>query len=182
MRSANGANGSRQKQRRNWPSSIPNNDDGSMPIAYLWARTILSEAPGEGDTAVEVPLIRSMWLAKRSNRRRALRWVRDSHGNVKTEKVSHQFADGSTKQVRYPLLEGLRTRAARARLNQALRPEEPQHALLPDIPHPSKAFGVNFPPDEVGPQTVVFYALLVFTMSVQDASTVIHRQQTSKRI
>ena len=35
-----------------------------LPIAYLWARTSLSKAPGEGDVPVEVPLMQSMWLGK----------------------------------------------------------------------------------------------------------------------
>jgi putative DNA methylase len=65
----------------------PNDPDGSTPIAYLWARTILSEAPGEGDIPVEVPLMRSLWLAKKAGRRRALRWVRDDKGVVKTQTV-----------------------------------------------------------------------------------------------
>jgi putative DNA methylase len=56
----------------------PKDPDGATPIAYLWARTIISEAPGHGDTPVEVPLKRSLWLAKKKGRNRALRWVRDA--------------------------------------------------------------------------------------------------------
>ncbi len=56
----------------------PKDPDGSTPIAYLWARTIISEAPDDGTgIPVEVPLMRSLWLAKKKNRNRALRWVRD---------------------------------------------------------------------------------------------------------
>ena len=55
----------------------PKDPDGATPIAYLWARTILSEAPGQGEIPVEVPLMRSFWLAKKASRRRALRWLRD---------------------------------------------------------------------------------------------------------
>ena len=40
----------------------PKDADGSTPIAYLWARTIICEGPGCG---AEVPLIRSLWLAKK---------------------------------------------------------------------------------------------------------------------
>jgi hypothetical protein len=47
----------------------PKDADGATPIAYLWARTIHCEGPGCG---VEVPLIRSLWLAKRANRSIAL--------------------------------------------------------------------------------------------------------------
>lgn len=80
-------------------------DGDATPIAYLWARTILSEAPGQGDVPVEIPLIRSMWLAKKSSRKRALRWVRDDRGGVKTQRVRVTYADGTVKEVLRPLLE-----------------------------------------------------------------------------
>jgi adenine-specific DNA methylase len=50
----------------------PKDPDGATPIAYLWARTIQCEAPGCG---AEVPLIRSLWLAKKANRSVALQLV-----------------------------------------------------------------------------------------------------------
>ena len=48
----------------------PKDPDGAIPIAYLWARTITCEGPGCG---TEIPLIRSLWLAKKMNRSVALR-------------------------------------------------------------------------------------------------------------
>ena len=75
------------------------------PHFYLWSRTVLSEEPATSGEPVEVPLLRSMWLAKRSSRDAALRWVRDSKGRVKTEVVSAKYGDGQTRQVRRPLLE-----------------------------------------------------------------------------
>lgn len=50
----------------------PKDPDGARPIAYLWARTIQCEGPGCG---AEVPLIRSLWLAKKPNRSVALQLV-----------------------------------------------------------------------------------------------------------
>lgn len=50
----------------------PKDADGSTPIAYLWARTIKCEGPGCG---AEVPLLRSLWLAKQKNRSIAMRLV-----------------------------------------------------------------------------------------------------------
>ncbi len=47
----------------------PPDTDGARPIAYLWARTIRCETPGCG---AEIPLMRSVWLSKKGNRRRAL--------------------------------------------------------------------------------------------------------------
>lgn len=48
----------------------PKDYDGATPIAYLWARTIICEGPGCG---AEVPLMRSLWLAKKGKRSTALR-------------------------------------------------------------------------------------------------------------
>ena len=50
----------------------PKDADGATPIAYLWARTIQCEGPGCG---AEVPLIRSLWLAKKANRSVTLQLV-----------------------------------------------------------------------------------------------------------
>ncbi|MDZ7393173.1 MAG: DUF559 domain-containing protein, partial [candidate division KSB1 bacterium] len=49
----------------------PKDPDGATPIAYLWARTVKCEAPNCG---AEIPLVRSFWLCKKPNRRRALRY------------------------------------------------------------------------------------------------------------
>jgi len=50
----------------------PKDPDRSTPIAYLWARTIICDGPGCG---VEVPLIRSLWLAKRPGNSVALQII-----------------------------------------------------------------------------------------------------------
>jgi putative DNA methylase len=50
----------------------PPDPDGARPIAYLWARTVRCEAVGCG---AEIPLMRSFWLCKKTNQRRALRLV-----------------------------------------------------------------------------------------------------------
>ena len=49
----------------------PRDPDGATPIAYLWARTVRCEAPNCG---AEIPLVRSSWLSKKPNRKRALRY------------------------------------------------------------------------------------------------------------
>ena len=50
----------------------PKGSDGTIPIAYLWARTIRCEGPGCG---IEIPLIRSLWLAKTGRHSVALRLI-----------------------------------------------------------------------------------------------------------
>ena len=48
----------------------PADPDGATPIAYLWARTVSCEAP---DCGAEIPLMRSLWLCKKDNRKWAMR-------------------------------------------------------------------------------------------------------------
>jgi putative DNA methylase len=87
---------------------FPEGPDRTSPVAYLWARTVLSEAPGQGDIPLEVPLIRSLWLTKKTGRKRAMRWVRDKSGRVQTQVIDKAFfLDGQRKvmKIRRPLLE-----------------------------------------------------------------------------
>ena len=65
----------------------PSDPDGATPIAYIWARTIRCEGPG---CAAEVPLVRSLWLAKKGHRSVALRVIANN-----TEKViSFEIVEG----------------------------------------------------------------------------------------
>jgi len=74
----------------------PKDPDGATPIAYLWARTVKCESPNCG---AEIPLMRSFWLCKKANRRRALR-----HKVLRTERSFPQvefevFEPESEKEV-----------------------------------------------------------------------------------
>ncbi len=80
-------------------------NDGSVPVAYIWARTVISEAPTSDGHSVEVPLLKTMWLSKKPGRKSALRWARDSNGRVKTHSEVVTYADGQALRVRRPLLE-----------------------------------------------------------------------------
>ena len=62
----------------------PKDPDGSIPIAYLWARTITCEGPNCG---TEVPLIRSLWLAKKPKKSVALQLVT----NAKTRRIAFKI-------------------------------------------------------------------------------------------
>lgn len=50
----------------------PKDQNGDIPIAYLWSRTIQCEGPGCG---AELPLIRSLFLAKKGNKSIALKII-----------------------------------------------------------------------------------------------------------
>jgi putative DNA methylase len=75
----------------------PCDTDGARPIAYLWARTVRCEAPNCG---AEIPLVRSFWLCKKADRRRALRTkvVRSGKGTPHVE--FEIFAPTTEKDVR----------------------------------------------------------------------------------
>ena len=47
----------------------PEDPDGSIPIGYIWARTIPCQNPSCG---AEIPLMRQFWLARKKNRKIAL--------------------------------------------------------------------------------------------------------------
>lgn len=49
----------------------PKDPDGALPITYLWARTVRCESPNCG---AEIPLVHSLWLCKKANRKVALRY------------------------------------------------------------------------------------------------------------
>jgi adenine-specific DNA methylase len=73
----------KQEAEKELAEFYPKDPDGATPIAYLWARTIVCEGPGCG---AEVPLIRSLWLAKKANRSVALQLV----PNKKAKRVDFQ--------------------------------------------------------------------------------------------
>jgi len=62
----------KEEAERELAEFYPPDPDGARPIAYLWARTVRCEAVSCG---AEIPLMRSFWLCKKANRRRALRLV-----------------------------------------------------------------------------------------------------------
>ena len=74
----------KQQAEKELAEFYPNDADGVTPIAYLWARTIQCEGPCCG---AEVPLIRSLWLAKKANRSVAVQLV----PNPKAQRVDFQI-------------------------------------------------------------------------------------------
>ncbi|WP_369017684.1 DUF1156 domain-containing protein [Thermatribacter velox] len=55
--------------KREIGSFYPKDPDGSIPVGYIWARTIPCQNPTCG---AEIPLMRQFWLAKKSNKKVAL--------------------------------------------------------------------------------------------------------------
>jgi putative DNA methylase len=87
----------------------PKDPDGATPIAYLWARTIRCEGAGCG---AEVPLIRSLWLAKKANRSVALQLVPNHEAKrvdfriIKKEGSGWVDQANSKSRIANPILDG----------------------------------------------------------------------------
>jgi adenine-specific DNA methylase len=60
----------------------PNDENGSIPVGYIWARTIPCQNPSCG---AEIPLMRQFWLAKKDNKKVALK------PNVKDKRVEFEI-------------------------------------------------------------------------------------------
>ena len=58
-----------EEARREIGQFYPCDDDGSVPVGYIWARTIPCQNPTCG---AEIPLMRQFWLARKSNKKVAL--------------------------------------------------------------------------------------------------------------
>ena len=87
-----------QKAQQDLSDIYPNDPDGSVPVAYLWARTVNCEAP---DCGAEIPLMRSMWLCNKSKRKWALRPVAESFPNA-LPCVSFEIYQPITSQEVHP--------------------------------------------------------------------------------
>ena len=67
----------------------PKEKDGSIPVGYIWARTIPCQNPACG---AEIPLMRQFWLAKKENKKATLKpFVND--GKVEFEIVENPDFD-----------------------------------------------------------------------------------------
>ena len=98
-----GVNGSKTRLRRNWPF-LPQRVGRDAHRLSMGANNC-SESPGQGNVPVEIPLIRSMWLAKRSGRNRLLKWSLDAAGQPRTVECRVEYADGSVRRVLRPAIE-----------------------------------------------------------------------------
>jgi len=67
----------------------PQEDDGSIPVGYIWARTIPCQNPNCG---AEIPLVRQFWLAKKDKKKVACRPIVEGN-EIKFEIVNGEFGD-----------------------------------------------------------------------------------------
>lgn len=80
----------------------PPDPDGSIPVGYIWARTIKCQNPSCG---VEIPLIRQFWLAKKESKRVALKMVVDKENKkinfriVKGKEIDFDPSQGTIRKA-----------------------------------------------------------------------------------
>ena len=80
----------------------PSDPDGSIPVGYIWARTIKCKNPSCG---VEIPLMRQFWLAKKENRKIALKMIVDKENKkidfkiVKDKEIDFNPSEGTTQRA-----------------------------------------------------------------------------------
>jgi len=86
----------KQQAEKELADLYPKDPDGSVPIAYLWARTVKCESPNCG---AEIPLVRSFWLCKKANRKRALRYKVHRRGADGAEVVFEVFEPKKANDV-----------------------------------------------------------------------------------
>ena len=66
----------------------PVDEDGSIPVGYIWARTIPCQNPS---CSAEIPLMRQFWLAKKSNKKVSLKPI------IKNNKVEFEIVGQDNK-------------------------------------------------------------------------------------
>jgi putative DNA methylase len=91
-----------EEARRELQPFYPPDPDGSVPVGYIWARTLPCQNPSCG---VEIPLMRQTWLAKKDNRKIALRLV----PNRAARRVDAEIVEG--RAISFDPEEGTVTRA-----------------------------------------------------------------------
>ncbi len=61
-----------EEARKEMGCFYPSDPDGSIPVGYIWARTVKCNNPACG---AEIPLLRQTWLAKKDNKQVALKII-----------------------------------------------------------------------------------------------------------
>ena len=81
----------------------PHDPDGSIPVGYIWARTIKCQNPR---CNAEIPLMRQFWLAKKKNRKIALKPIIDRERKrikfkiVKDDEIDFEPSQGTVKKAK----------------------------------------------------------------------------------
>jgi len=76
-----------EEARKELEQFYPKDPDGSIPVGYIWARTLPCQNPTCG---AEIPLMRQTWLAKKDKKKIALKLI----PNKKARRVDARIVEG----------------------------------------------------------------------------------------
>ena len=76
-----------EEAREELTKFYPPDPDGAVPVGYIWARTLPCQNPG---CRAEIPLMRQTWLARKKDKKVALRMVPDRENR----RVDFQLVEG----------------------------------------------------------------------------------------
>lgn len=93
-----------EEARKELARFYPVDEDGSVPVGYIWARTVPCQNPSCG---AEIPLMRQTWLAKKDRKRVALRMV----PNTKEKRVDFEIVGQNGERIDFDPEEGTVLRA-----------------------------------------------------------------------
>ena len=90
-----------EEARKELARFYPKDPDGSVPVGYLWARTLPCQNPACG---AEIPLLRQLWLAKKDNKKVALKLV--PHPPAPSPAAAGEGVQGVRDRVDFAIVEG----------------------------------------------------------------------------
>lgn len=91
-----------EESRKEIGKFYPSEPDGSIPVGYIWARTIKCQNPSCG---AEIPLMRQFWLAKKDNKQVALKLVVNKQSKsigfkiVQNDEIDFAPSEGTTSRA-----------------------------------------------------------------------------------
>ncbi|MGC8947683.1 MAG: DUF1156 domain-containing protein, partial [Anaerolineae bacterium] len=133
-----------EEARRELERFYPPDPDGAVPVGYIWARTLPCQNPACG---AEIPLMRQTWLAKKENKKVALRLIPNrAAGRVDAEIVEGDAItfdpdEGTVTRahVRCPLCGGSIDDQTTRRLFREGKAGQRLMAVVVHYPHPTPA-------------------------------------------
>jgi len=93
-----------EEARKELEQFYPKDADGSIPVGYIWARTLPCQNPACG---TEIPLMRQTWLAKKENRKIALQLI----PNREAQRVEVKIVGANGERIDFSPEEGTVSRA-----------------------------------------------------------------------
>ena len=86
-----------EESRKEIGQFYPQNPDGSIPVGYIWVRNVRCQ---NSSCKAEIPLIKQLWIARKKNRKIALKMLVDK----KTKRIDFKIIQGKEVDASDPSL------------------------------------------------------------------------------